>query len=230
MTKYKLMYQADWKKYFYVFVITLAIFATAFFTSGKLNNVKIDELRSIQDNISVDLLSSEMQFSLLAESSCEEAASSPISEELTNLGRKLSYATEGINTDEAELLWLKKNYSLFEIRDYLLMKKVAERCKTKPIFALYFYSNEGDCPDCEKQGLVLTRLREKYPGFRVYSFDYNLDLSAQETLMEIHKVKNDLPALLMNNKVYYGLKDEEEMLSLLPDLLKLSATSTEEKL
>ncbi|MCI0542175.1 hypothetical protein L0Y69_00250, partial [bacterium] len=65
------MYNIDWKKYIYVLAITAAIFGTAFYASGRLNSAKIDELRAIQDRIAIDLLSSEMQFSLLEEVSCE---------------------------------------------------------------------------------------------------------------------------------------------------------------
>lgn len=206
----------------------MAIFATAFAVSNKLNGAKIAELRNMQDQISVDLLSSEMQYSLLSESSCEDATSSPLSDELEKLGNKLSYAESGgINSNEEDIIWLKKNYSLFELRDYLLAKKLAENCAKKPISILYFYSNNQEsCPDCEKQGLVLTRLREDYPGLRVYSFDYDLDLSALQTLVTIHKVKDELPALIINRKVYYGFQSIDDVTKEFPEL-KTLATSTE---
>ena len=206
------MYTVDWKKYLFVLVITAAIFTTAFYASEKLNSAKISEIRAIQDNISVDLLSSEMQFSLLAESSCEEAGSDALSRELDNLGSKLSYAEQNINIGRDDILWLKKNYSLFEMRDYLLGKELAKRCAIKPVSILYFYSNEGDCEECRRQGIALTELRKKYPGIRVYSFDYHLDLSALQTLIEIHKIDGGkLPALLINRKAYYGYQGVEDV-------------------
>lgn len=220
------MYNIDWKKYLYVLIITAAIFGTAFYASGRLNSAKIDELRAIQDRIAIDLLSSEMQFSLLEEVSCEAIGNPILSRELDDLGGKLSYAEQEINSDEEDILLLKKNYTLFELRDYLLAKKLSEKCTEKPVSILYFYSNAGDCEACRTQGLVLTELREKYPGLRVYSFDYHLDLSALETLIEIHKIRNDLPVLLIKRQAHYGFQDEGAIEKALPELKKL-ATSTE---
>ena len=59
------MEKTDWKKYFIVFAITLVIFGSALYISNALNQKKVDQLKTIQDNLSVDILSSEVQFSLL---------------------------------------------------------------------------------------------------------------------------------------------------------------------
>ncbi|MEK7180462.1 MAG: hypothetical protein AAB706_03220, partial [Patescibacteria group bacterium] len=58
-------------KYFYIFLITSLIFFTAFFISNYFNDKKVSEIRSIESRIAIDILSSETQFSLLAESSCD---------------------------------------------------------------------------------------------------------------------------------------------------------------
>ena len=94
----------------------------------------------------------------------------------------------------------------------------------KSIFVFYFYSDKDRCEDCEKQGYVLTALREKYPDFRIYSFDYNLDLSAIQALVSIYKVKNELPAMVFNGKVYNGFQSVEDIEKNLPDLEKLKKT------
>src|SRR5262249_51793466 len=86
----------------------------------------------------------------------------------------------------------------------------------------YFYSNEKDkCPDCEKEGFVLTKLRQDYPELRVYSFDYNLDLSALQTLISIYEVKDEEPALLINEKAYYGFKSVDDIKEVIPELKEL---------
>lgn len=218
------MYQADWKKYFIVFIITFGIFATAFYASSRLNNKKLEEIQTIQNRVSIDILSSETQFTLLSESSCETVGdSSSLSKDLDSLGAKLSYAEESINSNQEDIVWLKKNYALLEMKDYVLMKKLAQKCDVKPVYILYFYSNkEGACVDCQKEGIVLTELRRKYPGLRVYSFDYDLDLPAQKTLLTLYKVKNTLPALVINNKVGYGFQSVEDIEKLIPELKNLT--------
>ncbi len=69
------------------------------------------------------------------------------------------------------------------------------------------------------------------PTLRVYAFDYNLDLSAIRTLEELRKVKDSLPALVVNDgAAVYGFKSVSEMQKLIPRLATLatstSATST----
>ena len=110
------------------------------------------------------------------------------------------------------------------------MKKIAEKCNTSPLSIVYFYSSKGDCVDCEKQGYVLTRIRQDYPEVRVYAFDYNLDTSALQTLISINKIENNLPALLISDETYYGFQDVEDLEKNIPQLKALkdarNATST----
>lgn len=224
-------YNADWKKYFIVFLITAGVFGTAFYISDRLGRERMQQLQSIQEQISMDILSSETQFDLLSEASCEVIGDSALSKELDTLGGKLSFLEDQQTYNEEELEWLKRNYALLEIKDYLLMKKLADRCDTEPVFVLYFYSNEkGECDmDCKRQGMVLTRLREDYPGLRVYSFDYNMDVSAVQTLIELHKVEKALPALIIHDKAYYGYRTIEEIEELMPELEELKKLAEEKK-
>lgn len=221
---------AQWRNYFIAFVITAAIFATALYASNYFNNRRIADIQATQDNISIDILSLETQFELLAEHSCRDISeNSVLSRELRPLGERLSYLETQSSVNQDELLRLKRYYSLLQIKDLLLMKNVANKCNLKPVFILYFYSNKGDCKDCENQGYVLTALAEKYPQLRIYSFDYNLDLSALQTLLVINDVNDTLPALSINDKMHYGFQGIEEIEKILPQLatMEKTATSTE---
>lgn len=222
----------DWRKYVFALVITSAVFFTALFVSNYFNERRIETIRNIEDRISIDILSLETQFDLLEELSCDEITeNSALSKELNVLERRLSYTEAQLGTDNEEVLRLKQSYSLLQIKDYLLMKKISEKCGLNPIFILYFYSNEGDCEDCVRMGHVLTFLRDQYPKLRVYSFDYNLDLSVLDTLITINNIKAELPAFVIDNEVYYGFHGREEMEEIIPSLDTLreeTATSTEE--
>lgn len=214
--------KTDWRKYTIVFIITLAIFGTAIYISNTLNAKKLDQLKSIEDKIAIDTLSSEVQFSLLEELSCKDVTTSVLTTELSGLADRIQYTEQNFSNSSAEVKQLKQAYSLLEIKDYLLMKKISERCGIKSVFVLYFYANEDVCEDCVKQGYILTDLHADYPELRVYSFDYNLDLSAIKALISIYKVPNELPALIINGKVYAGLQQKEAIES----VLKLTRTET----
>lgn len=218
----------DWKKYFIVFLITVFLFLTASYLSNYFGNQKIDQIKSIQDKIAINILSSETQFALLSESSCKNVSGSVLSAELDELGSKLEWGQKNLGSTD-EVSYLKKYYSLLQIKDYLLMKKISERCKVKSAFILYFYTTAENCSECEKQGIVLSALRDKYPELRVYSFDYSIDLSAVKALLQIYKIKDtELPALVLDDELLTGFHSIEELESRVKESFKFQEIKPEE--
>ena len=192
--------------------ITVALAGTVAYAVSYLNRARVVELSAIEDQISIDTLSLDTQFSLLEAAPCDSAASSTtLTNELTDLGTRLSYAENQLGSDDSRVVRLKEQYSLLEIRDYLITKRLAAACGTKPVTVLYFYSNAGDCGDCDKAGYALSYLRNTYPTLRVYSFDYHLDLGALKTLLAVEKIKGPLPAFIINGKQSYGFASLETL-------------------
>lgn len=224
--------KAQWSNYIIALLITIIIFATALYASNYFNGLRISDIRATQDTISTDILSLETQFDLMSEHSCQGVSESTVlPQEMRTMASQLSYMeSQGNPSNLSEITRLKRLYSLLEIKDYLVMKQLAEKCNLKPVFILYFYSNKGDCADCENQGYVLTSLAQDYPQLRIYSFDYNLDVSALQTLTSIYDLKgNNLPALIINGKVYQGYQSIDDIQKILPQLknMQKAASSTE---
>lgn len=214
----------DWKKYLIVFLITLALFLSASYISNYFGDKKINQLKAIQDKISIDILSSETQFSLLSELSCKNISDSVLSGELGELGSKLEWGQTNLGATD-EVLFLKKYYSLLQIKDYLLMKKITARCGVKSAFILYFYTTAENCSECEREGLVLTALRDKYPELRVYSFDYSTDLSAVKAMLNIYKIEDTkLPALVVDDELLTGFQGIEKLEARIKESFKLQET------
>ncbi|MDD2657752.1 MAG: hypothetical protein PHD04_03800 [Candidatus Pacebacteria bacterium] len=209
--------------------ITVALTGTVAYAVNYLNDARIAELGAIEDQLSIDTLSLDTQFSLLEAAPCDSAASSTtLITSLADLGNRLSYAENQLGTDNAQVLRLKQQYSLLEIRDYLITKQLAKACGTKPVIVLYFYSNAGDCSDCDKAGYALSYLHNTYPALRVYSFDYNLELGALKTFIALNKVQGALPAFIVNGKHSYGFTSLEDLEKQFPK--GALATSTTSKL
>ncbi len=214
----------DWKKYLIVFLITVGLFLSASYVSNYFGNKKIDQLKSIQDKISIDILSSETQFSLLSELSCKNVSDSVLSGELDELGGKLDWGQKNLGATD-EVSYLKKYYSLLEIKDYLLMKKISASCGVKSEFILYFYTTAENCSLCVQESSVLTSLRDKYPELRVYSFDYSTDLSALKSLLQIYKIKDtELPALVLDDELLTGFHSIDELNAKVQKSFKLQET------
>lgn len=220
----------DWKKYIIVFFITLLIFITSYYLSNYFSNRKLNELKKIQDNIAIDILSSETQFSLLSELSCKNINTDGLSKELDELGSKLSWSEDNLGKED-EVKYLKKYYTLLQIKDYLLMKKMYERCKVKSAFILYFYTTLENCSECEKQSIVLSSLKDKYKDLRIYSFDYSIPISAVKSMLDIYKIEDTkLPALVLGDEVLTGLQNKEDLELKIKEVFNLEEEKIEEEL
>ncbi len=202
-------------KYILALICTLAIFVVAWYTSDALNKKKFADLKAAQDKISIDILSSETEFDLLKESTCDNSAASVFSHDLATLADKISYSEQNVATPE-EINSLKKQYTLLEVRDFLLTKRVSERCNQTPVSIFYFYGTQVGCADCVKQGYILDALRQAHPEVRVYAFDYNLDLSTIKALRSIYKISDKLPALVINGTTYQGFQTFDQLEALIP--------------
>ena len=206
--------------------ITVLIIGTVFFAIRYLNNARVTDLNSIEDQISIDTLSLNTQFQLLETAPCGSIdENTTLGTELSDLGDRLSYTEGQLGSSNTQVIQLKQQYSLLEIQDYLITKQLAAACGEKPVTVLYFYSNAGDCADCDRAGYALSYLHDTYPNVKVYSFDYNLDLGALSTLISLEKVKDEPPAFIINNKTYYGFSDLATLESEFPKGA-LIATST----
>lgn len=209
-------------------VITVAIIGTIVAAINRLDRARIAELDAIQSQLATDTLSVETQFALLENAPCADlTVGTDLTREVSSLGDRLNLAESRLGSDNAEVLRLKKQYTLLQIRDYLLTQRIASTCDVEPVTALYFYSNEaGACESCDRASYALSYLRQTYPTLRVYSFDYNLDLGALKTLIAVEKVDERFPAFVIEGTRSYGFTDLEEFETLFPEELFETASSS----
>ncbi len=219
-------------KYALTLLITVVIFGIIFYINNVLDAQRIDSVKAVQDQISLDILSSETQFNLLKDASCKNVDMSILSQEINSIAAKLAYleSNNGDKQPSIEVTNLKKYYSLLQIKDFMLMKQLGDKCSSKPISVLYFYGKSSDCPDCEKMAQILTYLRQNYPQLRIYSFDTNLQLSAINTLKSIYGITaGNIPAVVYNDESYVGFRTIDEMKVIIPALKKIDAANASAK-
>lgn len=207
-------------------LITLAIIGSVVYAINYLDRKRVAQLNELQTELATDTLSIETQFALLEEAPCSALTEgNTLSQEMTELGDRLSFAEGQLGTDNEQVIELKKQYTLLEIRDYLLTKRLIETCDVDPTVVLYFYSNKpGECDDCARASYALSYLHGENPELRVYSFDYNLDLGALKTLIAVEKVEPRFPAFVIDGEQVYGFEDVDEFKLNFP--LDFFATST----
>ncbi|MDH5442140.1 MAG: hypothetical protein OEX08_00845 [Candidatus Nomurabacteria bacterium] len=213
------MNSKDWYKYGIVFLMTVILFSAFFYVSNKLNSRRLSEIRQIENRVSLDLLSREVQFDLLSRASCQTLGHTTLVRELGTLGDRLAYLEDQRGSNDAEVIELKKSYSLLQLRDYISSLELSEKCNTDTDIVLYFYSN-ADCRDCIKQGYVLTSVRQHTDQVRVYAFDRDLELGAIKTLLSVYGITSDdvSPILVVNEKVHQGFQTLSDVVDLIPSL------------
>src|SRR3989344_7350661 len=96
-------------RYIIAFAITAGIFATAFYISDTIQKQRIAQIESIQEKISIDILSLETQFDLFQQLSCTDISENTVlTGELNSLARRLSFAESQLGTDNTEAEQLKR--------------------------------------------------------------------------------------------------------------------------
>ncbi|MCA9351325.1 thioredoxin family protein [Patescibacteria group bacterium] len=213
------MERSDYRTYGFVFLITAGIFVVVFWLVNTINAHKLAEVDDLQRKITVDLLATETQFDLLKTAPCDSLVEgSALSRELNEFGQKLEFAQSNQRSDDPDVEQLKKYYSLLQVKDYLLMQEISRACGLDTDAVLYFYS--ADCPDCTKQGYVLTEFKKRYPKVRIYSFDTDLDFSVIDTFTGIYDFEEIYPTLVIDSKVYQSFQGIEDLEALLPEAVE----------
>ena len=201
-------------KFLAAFFITAFIFLLVIMANNYFNEAKLNQLNALYNNLRIDALNAEVQYEIISENPCVALNFDPISQELFKLGEKLTSMEESLGKKNAQVLDLKKYYSILEIRQYLFVKKSSKQCNKDATPILFFYSNNEDCPECESQGFVLNYIRNSVPGAYIYSFDVNLDSSPIKALKLSYNVTS-VPSIVINEKAYPGFKDSDEIIKII---------------
>ncbi len=207
----------DRKKYFTVLFITVGIFLVVFAFVSMVNKSKRENIDDLQRKITIDLIATETKFDLLKTVPCKSVQDSLLSKELHELTEKLAFAENNQGSDNPAVQELKKNYTLLQVKDYLLMQEIFKKCDVHDDTILYFY-NSG-CDDCRKQGYVLTEFKQQYPNVRIYSFDVDLDFSVIDTFVSLYDFKAVYPTMIIHDTAYQNMLSVEDLEKLFSNLV-----------
>jgi len=157
-------------RYMAAFFFTVTIFLIGLMVGQYVSEKKLQIVYDLQQDLRVESLGNEMLFQLVSEDLCKNINLTSYTEEVSSIGKRLTYMESIYGYDAPEVWSLKSYYSLLLIRHWLLAEEAKKVCGMKKPSVLYFYTNEG-CEDCEDQGLVLTNIHRNYPLFHIYSFE-----------------------------------------------------------
>jgi hypothetical protein len=211
----------SFKRYIVVFVITGCIFAFTFWLSNQLSSGKIQEVHDLEDQIALNILSTETRYSLLQDSSCDHVTSDNtndigLNSELTDMVHRVKFMANQLGAQNDKVMALKKYYTLLQIKDYLLTKELYNRCGTHIVSILYLYQDDA-CEECVKQSIILDDLASRYPEIRVYWIDKDLQTPALDTLVSMLHIKK-APSIVIKDKVYDSLQTTADIESYIPQI------------
>lgn len=196
------------------FFLTAFIFLLIIVINNYFNEAKLNQLNSLYNDVRIDVLDAEVQYGVLSENPCLALNFAPMTDELFELGGKLTGMEERLGKENKQVLDLKKYYSIIEARQWLFLKQASKECKINATPILFFYSNKQDCELCEQQGFVLNYIRKSIPDVYIYSFDTNLDISAIRALKLTYNI-TEVPSIVIKNRAYAGFKDSDKITELL---------------
>ncbi|MAG52993.1 MAG: hypothetical protein CMH62_03455 [Nanoarchaeota archaeon] len=203
-------------KLFSILVTTTFIFVVGIFFGQSISRAQLDEISNIQQDLRTQTLGLELQYALASQGTCDVPDLNTLGNELYDMSDTLARMENSLGKLNNDVLKLKEYYSLLEIKHWLFLKDFNENCKYDVPIILYFYSNLGDCDNRERQGYVLTYMKKRGPDINIFSFDLNLDNSVIKGLKKIYELEDrDLPVLIVGDEVYEGLRDADEIDSIL---------------
>ncbi len=190
-------------KLFSIFITTTFIFVIGIFFGKSISDSQLNNIEKLQQELRTQTLGLELQYALASQAPCNITNVNLIGNELYGMSNILASMENSLGKLNKDVLSLKEYYSLLEIKHWLFLEKIKSECKSDVPIILYFYSNLGDCDDCEKQGYVLTYLKKKNSELNIFSFDINLDNPVIDSLKNIYNLKTmELPVMIINGKVY----------------------------
>ncbi|MBI5226226.1 thioredoxin family protein [Candidatus Micrarchaeota archaeon] len=128
-------------------------------------------------------------------------------QETTDFGVKLD-ALEGTRGRlDPYVLNLKREYTLKQLRDYLLVQKTDALCGTHTSTLLYFYTN-NNCPTCTQQGKLGPELKQKHPSLMIYAFDTDLAMPVVNAFKTFYGI-TAYPSLVLDGKTMSGFQSLE---------------------
>ncbi|MCK5476768.1 MAG: thioredoxin family protein [Candidatus Aenigmarchaeota archaeon] len=208
----------SYSKFLIAFSLTLSIFLIGVIVGNYILSYKFNKYAEFEDDLKIDLLSSEIEDRILKEAGCNATGHVQLTQSLYDLSQKLGYLENQLGWDNPKVWRMKKYYSLLELRHWLYINTLNKECDVNFTTVLYFYSNKGDCPRCESQEYVLNHLKKKYKNIFIYSFDTNMENAALNTIKQIYSVDNITPTLILEEKASIGFMDLEEIESVITNL------------
>ena len=207
------------EKYVIAGAITLGIFLLGLFLGLAIEGKRVNYIESVSRMQNLDFSSLQLQYAFIDQLSQEKnclAVQKTFEENINNL-ESTRIRLENFNRDATlnknELDILKNEYTLAQIRYWLLAERTRKLCGSDLVSILYFFSDDNECPDCEKQAFVLTYLKKKFKDkLLIFSFDSKFEDEPMIPLLIKTYNVSAYPTIVVEGKPKSRFQDKDTIL------------------
>jgi hypothetical protein len=181
-------------RYLAAAVITAVIFLLGMFVGFTVEGKRVNVMQDMYVEQQVKFASSQLQYSYVSGDGALNCPAlytifySNIKDlDLARIRLENFRQDSKINTASFDLL--KREYTLEELRYWMLADQARKVCGQDIVRVLYFYSTDQECPTCSEQGFVLDYLKKLF-GDRllIFALDSQLDEPMVGVLMKQYNV------------------------------------------
>ena len=218
-------------KYIIAGAITLGIFLLGLFLGLAIEGKRVNYIESVSRKQNLEFSSLQLQYAFIDQMSQEKnciAVQRSFEQNINNLEStriRLENFDRDATLNKNELDVLKNEYLLAQIRYWMLAERTRKLCGTDIATILYFYSDEKNCPDCEKQAFVLTYLKKIFRDkLLIFSFDSQFESEQMIPLLKNTYNATKFPTLVIEGKTKFGFVSKD---SILKDICGIYKEKTE---
>ncbi len=206
-------------KYIIAGAITIGIFLLGLFLGLAIEGKRVNYIESVSRKQNLDFSSLQLQYAFIDQLSQEKnclAVQKTFEQNINNLEStriRLENFDRDATLNKNEFDILKNEYILAQIRYWLLGERTRKLCGTDIVNILYFFSDEKECPDCDKQAFVLTYLKKKFKDkLLIFSFDSKFEPEPMIPLLMSTYNVTKYPTIVIEGKPRSGFKDKDTIL------------------
>lgn len=207
-------------KYVIAGIITLGVFLLGLFLGLAIEGKRVNYIESAGKRQNLDFSSLQLQYAFIDQLSQEKnclAVQKTFEQNINNLEStriRLENFDRDATLNRNELDMLKNEYILAQIRYWLLAERTRKLCGSDIVSILYFFSDEDECQDCEKQAFVLTYLKKKFKDrLLIFSFDSKFDNEPMVPLLKNTYNVTAYPTIVIGSRPLAGFQDKDVILN-----------------
>ena len=207
------------KRYVIAFLITIGFFIIGIFIGFQLSNTRISYLQESATQQRLDFDSLQVQYlyagKLTEQGNCN-AIEATLNTNILNLIKtqeRLEQYEKESTTQLIAFRTLKREYTLAELRYWLLVRDTQDICHRDAITVVYFYTDDKNCPECRTEGFILTYLKKLFKD-RLLVFSLDAELTEEplvNLLIQSYNVTT-YPSIIVNDELLEGFQNKDQVL------------------